>query len=351
MRKLFLCLLFIPALANAQLDRVKTDMTEQEFMKAVPEAKRDYDAESAWVKDSADAVGVHGGVQWRFYRDTIVAYHFTSQPASGPSEKFPGVDSSGVHHMKASADAIRKGFEITHGKPEKLWNVALTDPNPMDNAVVYLAQWNDNDNRIIRITIIARGADNNSINAPVISSVPRLPTYEMNIVVTMPAQDTYLRYGIGQSAATFFLSNSHLLDQAKFRNNRIYTISDTSISSNAHWKFIFVKDQLATMEYSAYLGTEYGKKKDDEAFTAARIITNDIFSQAKKTFGKNDTLSNRMPDKYKDHARAVEYNEIWFYGGWLPKNGYAVLQFLEIGGGKNPATTFAITFYYEKRSR
>lgn len=349
MKKFLLFFLFLPVCTFAQLDRVKMDMTELEFINAVPEATRDYDAESAWVKDSATSVGIRGGVQWRFYRDTVVAYHFTSKSASGPSENFPFVDSSKVHRMKESANAISKRFEIEHGKPDQLRNVALTSPNPMNNAVVYIAEWRKPDNTIIRITVVAQLGPENRINAPVVSSVPSFQNYEMNIVVTMRGQDTYLREGIGQTTAIFFLSNPHLLEQAKFRSNHIYTISDSAISANAHWKFIFVKDELVMMEYGAHLGTEYGKKNDDEAYAVARKQTTDIFSQGKKTYGKNDTLANRMPDKYREHSRTVAYSEIWFYGDWLPRGGYAVLQLMEIGGGKNPATTFAITFYYEKR--
>lgn len=349
MRNLICILLLLPCALKAQLDRIKLDMTEAEFQKAVPEALRDFDAESGWVKDSASAAGIQGGVQWRFYRDTVVAYHFTSVTATGPSEQYPGVDSSKVHRMKMSADAIRRGIETAHGTPAKLYNLPLTAPNPMNNPLVYLAEWIDEKDRMIRITIAAKSIGGNRINGPAFGSAPKLESYEMYIAVTMRSTHTYLRYSIGQSAATFFQSNSNLLDQAKFRDNHIYTISDSTVSNNAHWNFIFVKDQLAMMEYGAYISTQSDIITGNEAYSTARRQTEKILAQGKKACGKNDTVSNRMPEKYQEHSLAVAYSEIWLYCDWIPKEGYAVLQLMEIGGGKNPATVFAISFYYERR--
>jgi hypothetical protein len=348
-RTLLFSFLFLPFAMQAQLDRVRTDMTEAEFIKAVPEAVRDYDKEAAWVHDSVEVAGISGEATHRFYRDTVVAYHFTSKSVHGPSEEYPRGDSTNVHRMKSSAEAIKKVFEIEHGKPQQFWNTSLTAPNPMNNAVVYLAQWSDSKDQIIRISIIAQSVHANHINGPAISSVPPFESYELNIVVTMPAKDTYSRYGIGQPSEVFFLANSALLEQGSFRNNHIYSIVDSATSPNAHWTFVFVKDQLATMEYSAYIGSQYGANDDATSYSLARTQALKIHAQSKKTLGKNDTLDNHMPDKYTVHARNVAYSEMWFYGDWIPKGGYAVLQLMEIGGGKNPATTFAVTFYYEKR--
>ncbi len=344
MRKFTFLFLLIPFVMSAQLDRIKVDMVESEFVKAVPEAKRDYDAESGWVNNTDSVGGLNGEKRWKIYNDTVVEYNFHTQYIQGPSEDFPKVDSTDVHKMRTSAEKVCRSMELVHGKPSLSRSVSFTGSNPMNNPIIYIAEWNTGQG-MLRVTISSSVKPVNNINAPRIVS-PQTTKYQLTIVVTDRSLHSMLNYSIGQPATVFFLNKEYLREEALFMNYHYYTITDSLTAPNARWKFTFASDSLIEFNYQAYFGMSYGSRNDSIARADAEAKTLALISQGQKSFGLPDSSFNKIKGPYQALPRVNSYDRGWIYALWLEESAFAFCSLTETGGGKHPAATFFVGVTY-----
>lgn len=347
MKKLVLLIGFAPLVLSAQLDRVRTNMTEQEFITSFPEASRDLDREAVWVGGDDTVQGIAGNSLWRIYNDTVVAYRFNSVKVFGPSYNYPKADSTAVHKMKLSADAIRQELEKKFGKPTTFLNADLTKPGEKPEPRAYLALWVFNDNTYIKLSISTDLSAGNYINAPGKFTVVEAQSYEMWFEVTHRDPYTTEKYDVGLNDVAFFKNHPVYVGQVKMKRDHVYVIEDTLTSENAHWQFTFNSGMLISFYYRAYTGTGYLAKNDDAAYDVTKAKAEVLLKQGNKSFGKPETINDSMSISYDQPLSHNRYRKNYLSVMWNTCGGHVFLNFDVSGGGKNPDTTFKLEVFYE----
>lgn len=348
MRIILAAFLLHPMIGFAQLDRIRPDMAEKDFEKALPEAHRDYNAEAHWVSRPDSVKEIAGNTLWRIYRDTITNYKFISVKARGPSKQYPIADSTEVHRMKAVLDMVRVDLEKQFGNARQHYNIPLRSVGNNGLSIAYAARWMFADGTFINLSISTDFSTGNYINAPGKFVVPESEDYEMRIEITHRTSWTRLKYQLGVTSTEFFMKFPSITGDAKAMREHHYVLSDTATSNNAGWKFIFYGDTLAQMSYHAYYGTSYGAKSDADAYLRLKEKTNSIHKDGVRAFGKADSLSDQLMQQYVMPTLQNAYSQYHFYADWTEPGGLVILNFMEIGGGKNPDITFIINLFYER---
>lgn len=350
MQKILFVLITLPLSGYAQLDRVRTNMTESEFIAVFPEAKRDLDAEAVWVSESETVNGVEGNSLWRIYNDTISEYRFNSTKAQGPSAQYPKFDSSAVHKMRVSADAVRMELQKAFGKPTSYTNIKFSSvgDETYPGSKAYLALWNFGPDDFIRIEVSTDLSTGNFINAPGKYTVVESESYELSVEVMHRSAYTMEKYSVGMEDDAFFKTHIGASTQVKAKRDHIYVIKDSLISENAEWKFTFAGGEvLMYFTYKAYLGTAYGDKSDESAYDKGKLKAEQLFKEGKTAFGEPAESTDKLTVKYVQHERNLTYHETLQHSMWSTKRGGVFLDYSESGGGKSPDTIFYVQVHFE----
>lgn len=344
--KNILCLFFLlPVTLCAQLDRIDIHMRVAEFQTAFPEAKRNYDAEaySAEQPDTLNAVG--GSSRWFIYKDTVKEYRFLSEVRFGPSAAAPGSDSSAVHELKTAAETLRKELENQFGKPSAVINVSFSDVSAGTSLLAYRALWSFGYNDFILLEVAADLEPVNLSNRPNKPSGTRRTPYHLRVEVGHRSSFTQLNYGTGQSASVFFQNRPAFKSQQPQLHEAVFTFED-SVGFGGHWKFIFANDSLKSISYHVYAGTAFRSPSDADAYPELKAKADALVKEAGHSFGAADTLNNMMTPRYVPHERYEAYNVTHLYGAWMTRRGPVIIQYVEIGGGKNPDTIFHLSVWF-----
>lgn len=337
MRKLFLFLLFVPACACAQLDRVRTDMTEAAFNSTFPEAQRDRSSEWGWVRDTATLYGIKGEASWQITNDSIACYDFSSAAVEGPSAGFPKVDSAAVHQLKVAAESFRNSMQLQLGAPATFVNRALTVHDPMNGTVVYLAEWLSAEGKIIRVTVKRKlRKASYEPNAPV-KSAPDAALYELSVLVAQQTVFTRAKYFIGKPAVELLQKYPALGPQAAFRLYHEYVITDTLTCAGSGWRFTFHDGKLIAFAYTAWCPANGDAAK---MYRLMKIKTETFLAQGNTAFGKPLAVENKLTRKYKPSRFHTAYKKQWFGCAWQAGTDTVSLIYSETGGGKNTAVQF-----------
>jgi hypothetical protein len=349
MRNVFTLLCLIPLVAHAQLDRIRVNMTEQEFVKAVPEAKRDLEAESGWIEDSGSVASMNGWIHWRIFNDSIDAFYFASETVEGPSEQFPSVDSTAVHDLKVNADRVRLSLELTHGKPRVFYNECMSCATMMDNPYVYFAEWilPGNGSIVLLVTIEQHFGDRvDSAFAP----MRKAETYKFFMHITASSLGLKSKYDVGRPVTEFLQLHPEYETSVLFVRFHTYNMKDTAARGNSGWKFIFFDGVLTYFEYNGWFGSNYGDN-DVAAFDAAKKKATQLLADAKGANGKPGSVVSNVPKEYTVHLDYLEYRNQYIKAEWKSKNGPTSLEFEEYGGGKHVGTTFHIHYVFERSGK
>lgn len=325
---------------SAQLDKLRTSMTEQEFITAFPEAIRNLDEEAYWTGGADTVNGIEGNSLWRMYNDTTDTYRFLSVKVQGPSKTYPNVDSTAVHEMKVCLDKVRATLEAEFGKPYSFRNISLENVGNAGINRAYTAVWTFPGNNYIQLSVSTDLSAGNFINAPGKFNVVESQSYEMKIEVTHRSDYTILWYDLGKSSERFYTIYKNF--RAPLIRDRIYTVKDSVVSSNAMWTVKFTSSQLVSFQYSATTGKAYRSKSDAEAYTKLKTKADQLLMEAETGYGKTDSLSNLMSPKYKPHERHLVYRVDHLYARWKTPEGKVEMTFEETGGGKNADVTFVL---------
>jgi hypothetical protein len=341
MRVFSLLFLLIPVLASAQLDRLRTDMAEQDFIKQFPDAIRNLDEEAYWTGGADTLNGIEGSSLWHLYNDTVDVYRFLSVKVEGPSKAYPKFDSTAVHKMKLCLDKVKADLEKEFGMPGTFRNTSLQNiGNPGVNRAYSVVWTFPGNNDYIQLSISTDLSAGNYINAPGKLTVVESQSYEMRIEVTHRDDYTMLWHDIGKSSERFFTIYKNF--RAPLIRDRIYTMKDSTVSSNAGWIVKFTSGQLVSFQYSATTGKAYRAKSDAEAYLKLKTKADQLLKESETGYGKSDSLSNLMPSKYKPHDRQLVYHVDHLYARWKTAEGKMEISLEETGGGKNPDVIFVL---------
>lgn len=357
MKRLLLFVFFIPLLCSAQLDRIRVNMTEAEFIQSFPEAQRDLESEAYWTNHWDAIEGSSGNSLWRIMNDTVSEYSFRSLKMDGPSYRFTTVDSAKVHQLRVSAMKLEAGLEAKLGKPSVLRSKDLLSRpvNPHDNhdpAIqtaefneIYFAQWLFDDGRAIVIRVSTQLSTGNMINAPAFPDTKKSESYEFDVTVTRRVPEGFWHFETGQSARTLF---------SKFPNAQpryaevphIYVMDDKAVASYAGWRFVFEKAQLREMTYTCTDPQRGEKNETDIIYNADKFRAEQLLAEGNKAFGNATLIKNEIKSVYEPSESAVSYRNTYLHAEWKTETGPVILMFEEIGGGKNGPPRFSVTLNY-----
>lgn len=323
MRQLFALLLLVPFGLCAQLSKMRGDMTETEFLKTFPEAKRDLQDEAKRIKGSDTIYGMAGQGSWQIYNDTVTIYDFFSFTAQGPSSAHPKDDSTDVHKMKLAADDLRKNLETHVGKPTAFRNFPLMNVND-GQLKAYDANWKFADSTSITIVInrLPPGGEITRVEAD---------DYYMQVIITRRELWVQNIFSVGMDAKTFFIRKPQFADQIDPTDGHRYRLPDSLTAENAGWRFIFFSSgALQRMIYSASVETTHDAKANEMAYSKLKAKSEQFIIEGNAAFGKPDTLLNQlkvpyvMPEASNDHIKYV-------LAEWKTKTGEVYIKFAESG--------------------
>lgn len=339
----------MPCVLHAQLDRIRTNMTEQEFIKSIPEAKRDYDAEAYWVS-MPDTFEVPGNSLWRIYRDTAAYYRFNSVSIHGPSSQYPEADSGAVHELRVFLEGYYKELEYVFGKPTRIVNIPFDSVGRNFQSAAYLVQWNFGIDDYVRISLSTDLSTGNFINAPGKFTVIEAASYELRIDITHRSDLMNEIFDLGESSDVFFRINPIIKQPIGAGNKHQYQVLDSLTASNAYWQFTFIEGKMHSFHYRVYAGTGYGSQSDALAYEKLKIRSESLLKEGTASFGKPDSVSNNMTVNHKSHGLNLVYQVIYLHCDWVTPAGKVVMDFMEMGGGKNPDIVFTVRVDFERKN-
>ena len=345
----FLLLFLIPFVLPAQLDRMRTDMTEQEFVRTFPEARRDYVREAVWTNEAAAINGVKGNALWYIYRDTTTEYRFNSVKEQGPSARYPDADSTAVYAMKQSAMTLVEELTLHFGKPVRLISVGFSGVGKSGQTgdhFSYKAEWDFGVNDFITVEVTTEMSTGNMINAPGKFTVVESQAYELAVRITHREAYTQDQFGVGQPESVFFRKHPECAMQVRVKRDQVYVISDSVTALNAEWIFHFSGGMLLSFDYEAYLGTEYRAKSDAAAYEAGKKKTELLYAQGSKSLGKAASVNNNLKPSYVPPDKNIQYTKPYFAATWGTPSGIVTVRYTENGGGKNPASVFHLEVHF-----
>lgn len=359
-RTLLLFTLLAPAYAWAQLDRIRMNMTEAEFMTAFPEATRDFESEAYWTNNWDAVEGSSGNSLWRIVNDTVTEYSFRSLKMDGPSWRFTTVDSAKVHQLRVSAMQLEAGLEKMLGKPAVLRGKGLLSRplEPRDNHdphmqtadvnEIYFAQWMFDDGKVIVIRVSADLSTGNRINAAVNSDGQRSESYEFDVAVnTRRASDGVWHFEVGHSARALFSEYPNA--QPRYAHvPHMYTMPDKEVAAYATWRFIFIENRLSEMYYSCVSGLGKDDLPADLIYNADRFRAQQLMNEGNKAFGNATVKKDEMPEVYEPSPSQVSYRKTYLQSEWKTESGPVQLLFEEMGGGKNGPARFSLTLNFTR---
>ncbi len=359
MKKLLTFLALWPALLYAQLDRVRMDMSELDFVKAFPEASREYEAESFWLNAWDTIEGTAGNSMWRILADTVTQYNFRSPKVNGPSYRFPDVDSVKVHNMRVSARQLTLKLKKYYGEPsvvqEKKIVVAASEPGTNDGVVtslvsthdVYFAQWNFSDGRIISVIVSAQVPLIKSITPAhgITAGTETSEQYEFTVTVTRSSTDLPWKFQVGRGVTEMSQRNPRLQAVVSKSLVHIYTFPDKELSGTAGWKFVFQKNTIINMQYYTANGLYYGDQSTEGSYSQCKYRAEKLIAEGQKSLGKPDSMYNVMTPEYNPFNMETKYQYPYLYAEWRQAGGTIYLIFDELGGGKE-GVRFSVRINY-----
>ncbi len=357
MREIFIVLFLLPGTMFAQLDRVRIDMSENDFIKAFPEATRDYEAESFWMNAWDTIEGTRGNSMWRILADTVTQYNFRSLTANGPSYRFPKVDSARVLKMIVSARKLTMQLDAYYGIPQVIIDKplvgtapaqALENPGQIAAVVkneVYFAKWNFADGTQISITVSADLGGGNQINAPAVQQEKTEETYELVVIVTHSSKELPWSFEVGRSATE--MTKRYPRIQAGVGNSfsHTYKFPDKELSGKASWQFVFQKEKLTSMQYYTANGLYYGDMSTEGSYSQCKYRAEKLLAEGQTAFGKPDSVYNSIVPEYTSFEMETKYQYPYLYAEWDFPNGKVYLIFDELGGSKE-GTRFSVRVFY-----
>jgi hypothetical protein len=363
MNRFLFLFLFLPAVIHAQLDRFSPTMSETEFQKRYPEAKRDYEAESYWLNTWDTISGSTGTSRWKIVNDSVCEYSFTSLKAEGPSSNYPDFDSTRVQRMLVSAQKLTKDLETIIGKAtviHRKWIIENTRAKPDSSTHgvtdhpyygLYFAQWKMKDSSVITVRVAHELINGNRVNAPGKESLKLTNSYYLEINVTSSAANSKFPFCIDQSRADLLHRKPRIQTTNANEGWHQYSIIDNEISAkySASWKFIFRSGVLIEMNYMSVNGRMYGDESEFIAYNSSKYRAEKLLAEGYKSLGNPDSVTNRIVPEFEQRDFSVSYKYIYLETAWNTPQGWVYLFFDELGGGKHENTRFSVRVSFFKR--
>jgi hypothetical protein len=359
MRRCLFLLLFIPCAVQAQLDRFNPQMNEAEFIKAYPEATRDYEAESFWMNAWDTIEGTAGNSMWRIVADSVNQYSFRSLNVDGPSYRFPAVDSGKVVKMRNSARLLEAKLEKFYGKPNELKEQSIVDRTKdpdrgkaevsslQNTHMVYFAKWNFSNGQVIIISLSAEIPLVANIDAPgfVVPDGKTAERFELTVTVTRSSQNLPWKFHVGRTYSDFHKRCPRAQAGSGKSFKHVYSFADTELSGNATWIFVFENGSLMSMQYYTAHGLHYNDASTEGSYSQCKYRAEKLLAEGQQSLGKPDSMYNSITPEYNPLNMETKYQYPYLYAEWRRPGGTVYLIFDELGGGKE-GIRFSVRVFY-----
>lgn len=350
MKRIFPLFLFLsPAFLFAQLDVLRPAMQLDEVRAKFPDLKRDYGSMTSWVSGEGKQLNITGRVTYLVRCDTVARYEFYSEPAYGPCEEFPTVDSGDAMRLLSAGRTLLGHYTDLYGTPNENRVQSFRSPTGNQREVELLyAKWkNTNDEIILRV--FRPGKEENQINAPARNEKESsYCTYTLEVKAEGKSLRMRSEFGMGMTGEQFKSWQPALANQVQDHPD-CWMREDTSGGIHTHWRFQFRNEQLIGYFYDAYAGTEYGETTE-LAYTALLERAQKLKEEASKQFGAPYKDSTSVSKKYSSPKKTSNYySRVDYLAQWKPGKDFLMIRLNERGGGKQGPPVFHLEVYFGKR--
>jgi hypothetical protein len=336
-----------------QIDQLKKGSSIDDIRKIFPKMEPDYASMTSYVSGETKLTGQEGSVHYHIERDTVTYYHFSANPAEGPSKRFPTVDSAQVMKLISVASDLIGHYTDVLGTPSESHRSSLLNEKENQNYLepIY-AQWNQPDNKLeIRVyrTVYhtPKKDDHPQINAaPDFASNMKSELYYM--VVTATGRGLRLRseMGLGLTGEQFKKWQPDLANQVQSFPD-CWRASGASAEGQENWRFQFEQNKLIGFFYD---WNDASSEQNNEEMMYAVFLkkANQLRDEAIKVYGQPYKDSSVVSTKYK-RPKSLYYSRVDYLCQWKTGTDFLMIRMNERSGGKSPGSWFHLEVYFGRR--
>ncbi len=343
----FLLLFLLPLAASAQLDKIKQGMTREEMKQIFPAMQPDISAMSSWIYTNDSLQGIKGTTEYVIRQDTVLRYAFSSKSFAGPCKEYPNVDQSGSLRLMKTAFELSGRYTTLFGKP--IFAIAypyLSKDTAVSHDTIYFARWKKGNDEL-KIILSHPGKNKHyEMNAPLLNKEELEPGCKYTLEVTSLGTGTTFKQtcGNGMTGQEFKNAHPNLSNQVENHPDS-WIAEDTVTSHSGNWRFTFEGDALDSYSLDIYDGAGYTHKSDSAYVILSRKAIA-LYGEAKKLYGKTDTLINKVFTKYPGKHSNIYHHTVHFAAEWKIKDKKLYVIFDESAGGKQFDAIFHLMLYY-----
>ena len=351
MKKIFFVLVFLlPFALNAQLDKLRSGQSLEEFHKKFPTAVPDLSAMTSNIYRTDTMLGIIGESRYVAVKDSVKRYGFRSVIFQGPSVDFPKADSAEYLRLVRAAEELTGHYSDIFGAPTEQYKV-----NPRvilsGKASTYYASWKKPD---AEISVIVRPVIEieNMMNAPVTEvrdKKKKSASYVMEISAEGKWTKLRIDFEIGITKNQFRALMPSLASQVKDFPD-CWMMKDTLGGRDAEWHFWFIDNVLAGFTFDSYNGNSYGGT-NKTAYPILLKKAKQFVAEEQKSYGAPTLLQAPPTDNYvpvKKVPNAFFYDDIYYNAEWDMDKGKTLFIRLHENGGKGESFLHLEVYFGDK---
>jgi hypothetical protein len=347
---LFVLAFALPFVLDAQLDKLRPGMGQDEFHKKFPAAVPDLNAMTCTMYKTDTLLGVIGESRFVAVKDSVKNYYFRSAVFSGPSAEFPKADSAEYLRIVRAAEELVGHYSDMFGTPTEKYKL---NPRVLvsGNQNYYLTSWKKPDAEISVIVHPVIEIEN-MINAPVSDGKEKKKkgtNYVMEISASGKWTKLRIDFEIGITKNQFRALMPALASQVKDFPD-CWMMNDTLGGRDTEWHFWFIENSLAGFSYDSYNGNTYGST-NKVAYPILLNKAKQLVAEETRSYGEATLLQSPPTDAYvpvKKVPNAFFYDDIYYNAEWEMDKGKTLFVRLHETGGKGESFLHLEVYFGEK---
>ncbi len=346
--KILLLLLF-PMVVSAQLDKMRFGTSLGEVKRIFPGLKPDVSAMSSIIYTDETLEYIDGHTTYTLIRDTVCTYDFQSKIMKGPCYYYPHADSSEYNHLMKGTLSLYNHFTSLYGSPSFFYGqpIGKKDSNE-EKVTIFIAKWVKGNN-LLSIEISRPGHNKRFVMngpPPTQEEMKEGCNYVLEVISIGTGKEFSEGHDNGITGAQFKKLHPLIASQVVEPANS-WMAEDTLTTENGTWRFDFDNRGITSLGLDIFGGPEYSDKSD-EVYLKMRKRVLVLFQEAQILYGKPDSTSNTMPEKYKQENRKLYHYTTYFNAKWKLKDKKLFIIFDKREGGKQFEPVFHLEAYCGK---
>ncbi|HEU4719458.1 MAG TPA: hypothetical protein VFU15_16560 [Bacteroidia bacterium] len=353
MKTIFLFFLVFPLALPAQLSKIKPGMKLDDARKQFPGMKPDYTGMTSWVYKK-DTIGmIAGKATYKVMRDTVRSYNFLGDEVPGPCPGNAGADtadySSFMQNVRRQAAFYTKIF----GKPVLSMDGPGITSSELNYDVVFDFRWKFNGDELTMQVTRPKERTKPQVNgAADVHGCAQCCNYTLEIDVKGNGTGMKNPFCLGMTKNEFKKAHPEMSLQVNDYPDK-WIMPDTLLTKDGLWRMDFEDGKLVAFNLSIYDGKIYGTDAD-AAYARLLGRAKELTKEAKKKYGKADSLMTDVPDKrppvVTDSHGLMDRTD--YKASWNVDGKVLVICINEraggMGGGREPVFNLLVTYPFKE---